>query len=82
MPLPALPNLSSITLLTDFCCRAYTSLSPRIRALFGLGIMANAALALQFSDDIERFLGLVPTKEEEQRLREALPKVSAVERER
>jgi hypothetical protein len=44
--------------------------------------MANAALALQFSDDIERFLGLVPTKEEEQRLREALPKVSAVERER
>jgi hypothetical protein len=44
--------------------------------------MANAALALKFSDDIERFLGLVPTKEEEQRLRGALPKVSAVERER
>jgi hypothetical protein len=44
--------------------------------------MVNAALALQFSDDIERFLGLVPTKEEEQRLRRALPKVSAVERER
>ena len=44
--------------------------------------MANAALALQFSDDIERFFGLKPTQEEEQRLREALPKVSAVERER
>jgi hypothetical protein len=44
--------------------------------------MANAALALQFSDDIERFLGLVPTQEEEQRLRGALPKVSVVEREK
>jgi hypothetical protein len=44
--------------------------------------MANAALALHFSDDIERFLGLTPTKEEEQRLRGALPKFSAVDRER
>jgi len=44
--------------------------------------MANAALALHFSDDIESFFGLTPTKEEEQKLREALPKISAVERER
>jgi hypothetical protein len=76
------PRIYHLTSLTFFVCRSYTSLTPRTRALFGLCIMANAALALQFSDDIERFLGLVPTKEEEQRLRGALPKVSVVEREK
>jgi len=42
--------------------------------------MANAALALQFSDQVENALGLTPSQEDERRLREALPKVSMVER--
>lgn len=42
--------------------------------------MANAALALHYSDTIEQFLGLTPTDEEARRLKETLPRVSAVER--
>ena len=37
--------------------------------------MANAAVALQFSDQIEAFLGMTPSKDEQARLREQLPRV-------
>jgi hypothetical protein len=42
--------------------------------------MANAALALQFSDQIESALGLVPSKEDEKELKEKLPRVTSVDR--
>jgi hypothetical protein len=42
--------------------------------------MANAALAIQFSDQIEKVLGLVPSKEDEQELKEKMPKVTRVDR--
>jgi len=42
--------------------------------------MVNAALALQFSDDIESILGLRPTKEEQANLTEKLPRVTTTER--
>ena len=42
--------------------------------------MLNAALALQFSDQIEDFLGLRPSEQEQERLREQIPRISAVER--
>jgi hypothetical protein len=41
--------------------------------------MANAALALHFSDQIESALGLVPSKEDEKELREKMPRVRRVE---
>ena len=59
---------------------SYKSLQPRTRVLFGLGIMANAALALQFSDQIEAFLGMTPTQSEEQRLKDSLPKVTTIDK--
>lgn len=37
--------------------------------------MANAALALTFSDEIEGMLMMRPTEEEERRLREGMPRV-------
>jgi hypothetical protein len=46
----------------------------------GLGLMVNAGLALQFSDQIESALGFTPTKQEEEELNLILPKVSLVER--
>lgn len=60
--------------------RSYTSLTPRTRLFFGLGIMANAALALQFSDQIENALGLVPSKDDEKQLKENMPRVTRVDR--
>lgn len=43
----------------------------------GLGLMANAGLALQFSDQIESFLGLQPTSEEIYRVTPKLTMVDA-----
>jgi hypothetical protein len=61
---------------TDTHHRSYKSLTPKTRALLGLGLMANAGLALRFSDSIESALGLKPTNEE---LNRVLPKLRIVE---
>jgi hypothetical protein len=44
----------------------------------GLGLMANAAIALQFSEQIEDALGLKATPEEEKQLKDSMPRVSTV----
>jgi len=49
--------------------------------LLGFGLMANAALALQFSDSIETALGMTPSKDEEMKLREVVPRLSVIEKE-
>jgi hypothetical protein len=41
--------------------------------------MANAALALRFSDQIEAALGLVPSREDEDRLKEQMPRLRRVD---
>lgn len=51
-------------------------MTPKVRAFLGLGLMANAGLALRFSDSIESALGLKPTDEELDRV---LPKFAIVE---
>ena len=40
--------------------------------------MANAALALTFSDHIERWTGMIPSEEEKKELDDALPKITRV----
>jgi hypothetical protein len=44
--------------------------------------MANAALALQFSDQTESYLGLQSTAQEQDELKRVLPKVTMVEAEK
>ena len=60
--------------------RSYKSLSPRTRIYLGLGLMANAALYLTFSEQIESVLGVRATEDEDRRLRETLPRVRTFER--
>ena len=60
--------------------RSYKALAPKTRMLLGIGLMANAGLALQFSDRIEAALGMSPPPSERQKLQDILPRVSAVER--
>jgi hypothetical protein len=43
--------------------------------------MVNAALALQFSDQLESALGLSPSKADEEQLRQSIPHIRRVERE-
>ncbi|TKA67220.1 hypothetical protein B0A55_08779 [Friedmanniomyces simplex] len=59
---------------------SYRALSMRTRLLIGGGIMAYATFGLLVSDKAEEALGLVPTEEDKQRLREAVPKIQTVER--
>lgn len=59
---------------------SYRALSMRTRLLIGGGIMAYAAFGLLVSDKAEEALGLVPTEEDKQRLREAIPRIHTVER--
>ncbi|KAI9372106.1 hypothetical protein BJX61DRAFT_543056 [Aspergillus egyptiacus] len=43
---------------------SYKSLSPKTRALFGVGVMAWAAIGLWTSPQVEQAMGMVPTEEE------------------
>ncbi|CBX90681.1 hypothetical protein IAQ61_002170 [Plenodomus lingam] len=58
----------------------YKNLAPKTRIMVGVGIMAYAGAGLYFADTIEEKLGLKPTEEEKEELRNALPKISVVER--
>jgi hypothetical protein len=42
--------------------------------------MANAALALHFSDQIESALGLVPSEKDKKELKEKMPKITIVDK--
>ena len=60
--------------------RSYKALSPRIRIFVGLGLMANAAIALHFEDQIEEMLGMKPTPDEQKKFQEQMPKLTFAER--
>ena len=44
--------------------------------------MANAALMLYLSPEVEKGLGVQATKEDEERLRQALPRIERLDKER
>ena len=48
--------------------------------LVGVGLMINAALALQFSDQIEGVLGMTPTEQDKRYIQETMPRVTTVDR--
>ncbi|KAK4917423.1 hypothetical protein LTR17_027070 [Elasticomyces elasticus] len=59
---------------------SYRALPMTTKLLIGGGIMAYATFGLMASDVAEEKLGLVPTEEDKQRLKEAIPKIHAVDR--
>lgn len=71
------PSLQQLTLL----CRWYKGLTPKTRAIMGVGVMAYACLGMYASDVVEEKTGLTPTEKEKQQLRDALPKIIVVDRE-
>ncbi|KAK3114108.1 hypothetical protein LTR53_007893 [Teratosphaeriaceae sp. CCFEE 6253] len=62
--------------------QSYRALSMRTRLCIGAGIMAYAGFGMLVSDKAEEALGLVPTDEEKRRLKDAMPKIHTVDRER
>lgn len=61
-------------------CSKYLSLSPRTRIIAGIAIMSYAATGLFLSDKAEEKFGLVPTEEDKEKLRQAIPKIRTVDR--
>ncbi|KAF9886676.1 hypothetical protein FE257_011190 [Aspergillus nanangensis] len=60
---------------------SYRSLSPKTRALFGIGVMAWASIGLWMSPQVENAMGMVPTTAEQEELdRKMALRVSRVEK--
>ncbi|KAH8432169.1 uncharacterized protein LDX57_009811 [Aspergillus melleus] len=60
---------------------SYRSLSPKTRALFGIGVMAWASIGLWTSPQVEGAMGMLPTKEEQEDLdRKLALRVSRVDK--
>jgi hypothetical protein len=58
----------------------YKAITPKTRVAIGFGIMAYAGFGLFLSDKAEEKFGLTPTEKDKEELRNALPKISTVER--
>ncbi|EME79072.1 uncharacterized protein MYCFIDRAFT_34725 [Pseudocercospora fijiensis CIRAD86] len=61
---------------------SYRSLSPRTRLIIGGGIIAYATAGLFLSDKAESFFGFTPSEQDKQALKDAVPRVQFVEKER
>ncbi|KAF2125017.1 hypothetical protein P153DRAFT_389872 [Dothidotthia symphoricarpi CBS 119687] len=58
----------------------YKGITPKTRVIIGVGIMAYAGVGLFLSDKAEEKFGLVPTEKDKEDLRNALPKITTVEK--
>ncbi|EUC36548.1 hypothetical protein COCVIDRAFT_30549 [Bipolaris victoriae FI3] len=58
----------------------FKSIPPKTRMIIGVGVMAYAGVGLYISDVAEEKLGYVPTEKDKEHLKDALPKISAVEK--
>ncbi|RJE16524.1 hypothetical protein PHISCL_11139, partial [Aspergillus sclerotialis] len=60
---------------------SYRALTPKTRALFGLGVMAWAGLGLWTSPQVESAMGMNPSEKEKEELdRKLRVRIEAVER--
>ncbi|KAL4794771.1 hypothetical protein BDV19DRAFT_389908 [Aspergillus venezuelensis] len=61
---------------------SYKGLTPKTRALFGLGVMAWASIGLWAQPQVEKAMGMIPTAEEQAELeRKMAVRIERVERE-
>jgi hypothetical protein len=61
---------------------SYKSLSPKTRALFGVGVIAWASIGLWTSSQVEEAMGMVPTAAEQAELdRKMAIRISRVDKE-
>ncbi|EMD64744.1 hypothetical protein GGP41_002980 [Bipolaris sorokiniana] len=58
----------------------FKNIPPKTRMIIGVGVMAYAGVGLYISDVAEEKLGYTPTEKDKEQLKEALPKISAVEK--
>ncbi|KAF2637586.1 hypothetical protein P280DRAFT_521252 [Massarina eburnea CBS 473.64] len=58
----------------------YKGLAPNTRILMGVGIMAYAGAGMFLTDKVEEKIGFVATDKDKEDLRQAMPKITVVER--
>lgn len=61
---------------------SYRNLSPRTRLLIGGGIMTYAVAGMFLTDKAEDLFGFKASEKEKQQLKDAVPKIHAVDRPR
>ncbi|CAO1603551.1 hypothetical protein XANCAGTX0491_007136 [Xanthoria calcicola] len=59
--------------------QSFRNLQPRTHIFIGVGVMAYSAFGLMLSRRVERKFGMVPTEQDHEELRRALPKIRAVD---
>ncbi|KAL4880787.1 hypothetical protein BJY04DRAFT_218944 [Aspergillus karnatakaensis] len=60
----------------------YKGLTPKTRAIFGIGVIAWASIGLFTSSQVEQAMGMVPTEQEKAELdRKLAVRVSRVDKE-
>lgn len=62
--------------------QSYRNLPQRTKLIVGGGIIAWGAFGLFLSDKVEKAYGLTPTEHDRQKLKEAIPKVHLVDKEK
>ena len=72
------------TLLSRFLAneggRSFRNLQPRTRMLIGLGIIVYSGVGILVSNGAERRFDMVPSEEDKERLKRAIPKITTVDR--
>ncbi|SMQ50306.1 unnamed protein product [Zymoseptoria tritici ST99CH_3D1] len=62
--------------------QSYRNLSPRTRMIAGGGVIVWGIVGILISDRAEKSFDLVPTDEDRRKLKEAIPKLHMVEKEK
>ncbi|KAF2743467.1 hypothetical protein M011DRAFT_480813 [Sporormia fimetaria CBS 119925] len=60
----------------------YKGITPKTRIFIGLGIMAYAGVGMALSDTVEEKMGWVATEQDKEELKNALPKITVVDKEK
>jgi hypothetical protein len=58
----------------------YQGLTPKTKALVGIGVMGYAVAGLYLSDTAEEKLGMKATDEDKAKLREMIPRVHTIDK--
>lgn len=58
----------------------FKTIPPRTRMIVGVSVMMYATAGLYLSDKAEERFGMTPTEKDREELRNALPKISTVEK--
>lgn len=73
-------HLASDSTSANLQNRKYQALTPKTKAIIGVGVMGYALAGLYLSDTAEERFDMVPTEQDREKLRQMIPKIHAVDK--